>query len=326
MSSLAQETFTLDLRPAYRLLVAAKRYRANDAQPNPDALTLLFVHSTHTCKEYWEPTIDDLVTHVSAASRRRIHDIWAVDAPYHGDTALLNEGRPEADETGPFEEWEHWLRAVLNCEALRHRRVVLIGHSMGAAVLPLAFIREPRPHNVAALILVEPIALKGLDNFEQYANILPEGARRRGTRFESFERALAHFEALPSWKGYDERIIKKFVDHSFRPLPEGGVASKCTLEREIECYNDPQGLLRVYQALPRAAQAVPMHLIMAEGNRFMGRAFKDDIINVVAGPGRPATVSFIADAEHVVVQQKPREVAIHILDVLQALLSGMAKL
>lgn len=69
-----------------------------------------------------------------------------------------------------------------------------------------------------------------------------------------------------------------------------------------------------------------MHLIMAEGNRFMGRAFKDDIINVVAGPGRPATVSFIADAEHVVVQQKPREVAIHILDVLQALLSGMAKL
>ena len=164
----ATETVVLDLRRKHRLLTAAKRYSVpNASPPTPDGLTLLFVHSTHTCKEYWEPTIEDYLDFASARGYHGVHEIWAVDSPYHGDTALLNWNAPErpyctssslislseiplylstnlirgkydahsAATAGPFEDWEHWLRAVLDHNSLCSRRIVLIGHSMGAAVL-----------------------------------------------------------------------------------------------------------------------------------------------------------------------------------------------
>ncbi|KAL1725606.1 Alpha/beta hydrolase fold-1 [Schizophyllum commune] len=325
---MASETLVLNLRPAHRLLTAAKRYSVPNASPaTPDALTLLFVHSTHTCKEYWEPTIDDLIAFASARGYHGVREIWAMDSPYHGDTALLNPNAPERPYSGPFEDWEHWLRAVLDHDSLRDRRVVLIGHSMGAAVLPLAITRDPRPTNVVASILVEPVALHSVEAWRKLARVLPEGARRRGHRFWSREEALAHFRTLPHWRVYDERIVRVYVDYTFTQLKEGGIASKCSLEREIECYNDMDGLYRVFQELRPAAQAVPMHIIMAEGDRFAGPAFKDNLLNGALGPnGKPATVSTILDAEHEVVQQKPREVALHILEALIALDSLKAKL
>ncbi|KAI5893179.1 alpha/beta-hydrolase [Schizophyllum commune H4-8] len=322
---MTSETLVLDLRPNHRLLTAAKRYSVPRTSPaNHDALTLLFVHSTHTCKEYWEPTIDEFLDIASARGHRGVQEIWAVDSPYHGDTALLNPDKPEMPYSGPFEDWEHWLRAILRHDALCNRRIVLIGHSMGAAVLPLAIIREPRPHNVVASILVEPVALHSVEAWKKLARVLPEGARRRGHRFKSREEALAHFRTLPSWKGYDERIGRIYVDFTFTPLKEGGIASKCSLEREIECYNDMEGLYRVFRSLRPAAQAVPMHITMAEGDRFAGPAFKEGILNGALGPdGKPATVSTILDAEHEVVQQKPREVALHILEAMIGLLDSV---
>ncbi|KAL1755037.1 Alpha/Beta hydrolase protein [Schizophyllum commune] len=325
---MAAETLVLDLRPKHRLLTAVKRYSVPNASPaTPNALTLLFVHSTHTCKEYWEPTINDFLNLASARGYHGVREIWAVDSPYHGDTALLNPKAPERPYSGPFEDWEYWLRVVLDHDSLRDRRVVLVGHSMGAAVLPLAITRNPRPPNVVASILVEPVALHSVEAWEKLARVLPEGAKRRGHRFQSREEALAHFRTLPHLKGYDERIVRVYVDYTFAQLKEGGIASKCSLGREIECYNDMDGLYRVFQSLRPAAQAVPMHIIMAEGDRFAGPSFKDNLLNGALGPnGKPATVSTILNAEHEVVQQKPREVALHILEALIALDSSKAKL
>ncbi|KAI5823262.1 alpha/beta-hydrolase, partial [Schizophyllum commune Tattone D] len=323
------ETLVFDLKSKHRLLTAAKRYLVPHASPaTPDALTLLFVHSTHTCKEYWEPTIDDFLDLASARpGYHGVQEMWAVDSPYHGDTALLNPNAPQRPYSGPFEDWEHWLRAVLEHDSLRSRRIVLIGHSMGAAVLPLVITREPRPTNVVASILVEPVALHSVEAWRKLARVLPEGARRRGHRFGSREEASAHLRALPFCRGYDERIMRMYVSYTFASLKDGGIASKCSLEREIECYNDMDGLYSVFQSLRPAAQAVPMHIIMAEGDRFAGPAFKENLLNGALGPnGKPASVSTILDAEHEVVQQKPREVALHILEALVALDSPRATL
>ena len=76
---------------------------------------------------------------------------------------------------------------------------------------PLAITRDPRPTNVVASILVEPVALHSVEAWKKLARVLPEGARRRGHRFGSREEALEHFRTLPHMKGYDERIVRMYV-------------------------------------------------------------------------------------------------------------------
>lgn len=78
--------------------ITAKRYwRAShnlDDDADTDALTLVFAHATGYLKEIWEPTIEhlyDCLEKGESSSPVRIRDVWAIDAPNHGDAAVLNE-------------------------------------------------------------------------------------------------------------------------------------------------------------------------------------------------------------------------------------------
>lgn len=88
-SSVHSQSFVFDPRPSYPLVSTVKRYW-RPTSPNfadPDAFTLIFLHGTNFHKEIWEATIDDLFDLCGG----RIRDIWAIDAPNHGDAAILNE-------------------------------------------------------------------------------------------------------------------------------------------------------------------------------------------------------------------------------------------
>lgn len=83
------DSFVFDPRPNYPLVVAAKRYRPSNAVDSPDALTLIFAHGTGYHKEQWEPTVLDLLN--MARNDLLIREIWSVDCPNHGDSAIVNE-------------------------------------------------------------------------------------------------------------------------------------------------------------------------------------------------------------------------------------------
>lgn len=102
-------------RDGYPLHLTAKRYRlaeSGDADvEDPEALTLILLHSTSFYKEAWEPTIvrsDSLASSIHlnndivqerifelvAASKDenvKIREAWAIDCPNHGASAELNE-------------------------------------------------------------------------------------------------------------------------------------------------------------------------------------------------------------------------------------------
>lgn len=88
----SKETYTFDPRPNYPLLSTANRYfdASSPHLNNPDALTLVFAHGTGFHKEQWEPTIEDL-QQFAEETGLKIREVWSIEAPNHGDSAILNE-------------------------------------------------------------------------------------------------------------------------------------------------------------------------------------------------------------------------------------------
>ena len=42
-------------------------------------------------KEHWELVINDLQAILNKGAKMKIHEIWSIDCPNHGDAAHLNE-------------------------------------------------------------------------------------------------------------------------------------------------------------------------------------------------------------------------------------------
>lgn len=88
--------YVFDPRPHFPLRVVAKRYWTEVCMDTPideaqrEAVTLIFTHATGFHKEHWEPTIQRLFENQRALPFR-IEDMWSIDAPNHGDAAVLNE-------------------------------------------------------------------------------------------------------------------------------------------------------------------------------------------------------------------------------------------
>ena len=89
-------SYTFDPRPNYPLLATAKRYWIDgpDAR-DPNAYTLVFAHAIGFSKEHWEPSIEHLYDFFAGSddsnTKIRIREVWSIDAPNHGEAAILNE-------------------------------------------------------------------------------------------------------------------------------------------------------------------------------------------------------------------------------------------
>lgn len=92
MPPLSSKSYTFDPRPDCPFLVTANRYRLPSSPriPGPGALTLVLAHGTGFSKEHWEPTIEHLY-HLIGSTTSEIREVWSIDAPNHGDAAVLNE-------------------------------------------------------------------------------------------------------------------------------------------------------------------------------------------------------------------------------------------
>lgn len=85
---LTPEEYGFDPRPQFPFLVTMKRY-SNLGEQN--GVTLILAHGTGFHKELWEPVIERIFAHSAKSNLGlRIRDAWAIDAPNHGDSAILN--------------------------------------------------------------------------------------------------------------------------------------------------------------------------------------------------------------------------------------------
>ena len=83
------EEYGFDPRPKFPFAVTMKRYpNLGDDQ---NGFTLILLHGNGFPREVWEPIIERIFATENAKSNGlHIREAWAIDAPNHGDAAVLN--------------------------------------------------------------------------------------------------------------------------------------------------------------------------------------------------------------------------------------------
>ncbi|TFK67617.1 alpha/beta-hydrolase [Pluteus cervinus] len=333
MSTLKHEAFVFDPRPHYPLLITAKRYWKEDSRylEDDDALTLVFAHGTGFHKEQWEPAIDDLYSLLgdSGSERVRIREVWSIDAPNHGDAAVLNE-KTLLFGYEPVFGWEEYARSIhaflaglgigVNTDFTK-RKLVGIGHSMGAVSVLLS-------QNYFPLVKFTSVILCELMTMQQKyiakpQVILVKGSSNRRDIWPSTEEAYKSFKSRGAWKIWDDRVLRTFVEYGTRPLPTAyypdkteGVTLKCSRAQETASYRDPLGFSRVYNNLREYAKRTPVHMIYGAINDYLPEESQEDVVNAIGGKHCLASFSRVEGAGHLIVQMNPRGLAKHIYNAL----------
>lgn len=120
--AMLQRQFTLEPDRNYPLYITAKQLWCMELELNwddPDAFTLILLHSTSFHKETWEPTLQHFFNHIqehrTGVGRPKIKCAWVIECPNHGESAALNA---RALQRPPF---------YRDCEFVRTRSSVFHG-------------------------------------------------------------------------------------------------------------------------------------------------------------------------------------------------------
>ncbi|KAF9068274.1 Alpha/beta hydrolase fold-1 [Rhodocollybia butyracea] len=341
-SSLLSESYTWDPRPYYPLVSAIKRYWKPSWK---DGLTLVFTHGTGFGKEHWEPTIDDLVDIIEQQSSKiKIREIWSIDAPNHGDSAILNEEKLQWGYEPTF-QWGEYGRSIHSFLTGRGRTLlgstlegkvvgnfdfsshtlVGIGHSVGAVALLLGLDFAPSIESLfASMICVEPMIMDPSVILTTNSGKLAQASDSRRDIWPSREDAYKTLKARKMWKVWDDRVLKIFVETGLRPLPtldypdiKEGVTLKCSRKQEAAVYRDSHGYSTVYRGFRCYASRVRIHLCYGTIHDYIPAENIEDVLkNAIGGTQNLASFGYIEGVGHTAPHQNPRKVAEKILECL----------
>ncbi|KAF8452385.1 Alpha/beta hydrolase family-domain-containing protein [Boletus edulis BED1] len=331
------KNYVFDPRPHLPFRISAKRYWTHSdleectngkTNSNPDddkiraeMLTLVFAHANGFHKEHWEPIIHRLFEQQWASEQCpfRIQDMWALDAPNHGDAAVMNE---EVLAWGySLFSWEDYARCVHAFLAglgsgvdvdFSKRNLVAVGHSMGAtaAILSTTFFPSIK---FSSMHLIEPVMVGNHDP----PSHLVDGAENRRDIWKSVDDAYVALKSRSTWQNWDDRILKIYVEHGLRPLPtaeypdrKDGVTLKCTRKQEAAVFRDHRSYTVAYRLLPYILKKTPTHITYGETADFLRDEWRHDVLNNASGGIRNfASVTWVPGAGHLVAQTKPDKIA-----------------
>ncbi|TFY81118.1 hypothetical protein EWM64_g2896 [Hericium alpestre] len=278
MPRIESESFIFDPRPHLPLLISVKRYWSPGFEStDEDAITLVLMHATGSHNESWEPVLEELYSVNGTASSIskysfKIREAWAIECPNHGSAAALNEEALRSRYQFVF-PWADYARAVhlvltgfgkgIDVD-FRSRRLVAVGHSMGAVAAILARTYQPSI-SWSTAILIEPLIL----------------AHERRDMWSSHEEAENQFRdnLLKDW---DPRIIDLYLKYGLRETPTAGnaagVALKCTKSLEAATWRDTTGRIEALGHLSAFCNDVPTHAVFGSISDFLPAKNRDLLV------------------------------------------------
>ncbi|KAF8065215.1 Alpha/beta hydrolase fold-1 [Lyophyllum atratum] len=311
-------------RDGYPLITTAKRYWLPELEAmasDPNALTLVLLHSTSFHKETWEPSLERLLKHsAQQGSHVKIREAWALDCPNHGEAGHVNEGllhEPEYRNSFTCEKYAKAAHRFLsdgpNHEArvdFRRRNLVGIGHSLGGNAMLILQHLEPRVP-FEALIIVEPlISPAGPSHLQRLREMLIKGAHERRDVWRDREQARPALKK----KNWDPRVTDLYLKHAIVPHPRSyeketpypGFTLACTRDQEAAMYRDADGPTRPVHDLKKACTVLPVHLILGGVNDLMPARVHAAILDPQYG-GKYASFRKLDGVGHLVPQEAPDE-------------------
>ena len=196
---------------------------------------VLLSHATGFHAHCWEPVAHALNSH---------HHVVGLDHRGYGDAETVDPETMQWDQYGLDA-----LAAARDLYAQHNEPIIGIGHSMGGASLLMAAHAEP--HLFTALFVFEPIVFPppDPDAGERPESPLPAGARKRRSRFPSFEAAIENYAAKPPMAAFNAVAREAYVRHGFKPTADGDIELKCLPEHEARTY-ETGGISGAWDSLP----------------------------------------------------------------------------
>ncbi|KAG0697843.1 Alpha/Beta hydrolase protein [Suillus ampliporus] len=306
-----------------------------------DGLTLVFTHGIAGHKEQYDPTITRLLSHDQ--TRAAIRDVWVLDFPNHGQTALHNRPVLDARKAGgkgvcTTADFALYLQAFLSSPLLKTNSVVGIAHS-GSCTLWIFALASTNPCPTPfALIMVEPTlmfpSLSSTDprSIHGAANVRRSLAKRdRWSNRETLMKWLVGGKGV--WRKWDERVLSTYVRYGFEEVDESAGAGKSyvtpTLRKDEEsplyaCLShtvEPEALGRVCRVVGEAGRGV--HVVWAEFEEFVSKAVREEILD--AAENRVVSQRIIKGAGHLVPQEKPDRLGDAFIEILDEIIHGSGK-
>ncbi|EKC98389.1 hypothetical protein A1Q2_07403 [Trichosporon asahii var. asahii CBS 8904] len=303
--------------------------------------TLVCTHAGGLQKEHWHTIIREIISHDPSAPAQafgggplgphnvRIDEVWMMDDLHHNESVYLSDGR-----LGPLQSWEDTGRDFLNLVA--HvvtsapacsdrpwdlpwsptpevpRKVIGLGHSFGGAAICHA--AHARPELFAGICLVDPVPVPwylpkehGYPNPTAAFPVTPVVLKRRDT-WPSRRAARELLASNPFFAAFDPEQFDVYLARALIPVdpsnPEGEVTLATPIWAEACTFTEPEAGARAWDKLPSIS--VPIGWIMA-GNSATTYGDKRSQ-QMVHRPPRARNERWL-QAEHLLVQEKPRWVA-----------------
>ncbi|RDX51310.1 alpha/beta-hydrolase [Lentinus brumalis] len=315
--------------------VAATKYCPQDLLvANRTQISLLFTHGVSLHKELWLPTIEhifELQKHSPSELKFVIVEAWTVDLPNHGQSAIINHSRLVARPEG-ISAYES-ARAVEDFLVAHHigaGKLVAVGHSAGACVLPLSTVgrtNDTLPYS--SMILVEPPMMTQ----EVLDAVMRDGrawkaligmAKSRKDTWPSREAAREWMSRHLPWKAWEPRCVDLFVQYGLRDLPaaispsesSGGVTLCCSRVQEVAGYAYVQDGVDSLNRLKFLCSFIPVHCVFGERADVVHKSTQAAIVDPKQGRTFKSIVR-VPRAGHLVVQENPRGLAEAIWAALQ---------
>ncbi|KAG9316960.1 Alpha/beta hydrolase fold-1 [Chiua virens] len=331
--------FVLEPDRDYPLYITAKQLWHADLEQNwddPNAFTLILLHSTSFHKETWEPALEHFFEEIIKYPwYPKIKCAWVIECPNHGESAALNY---DALQRPPFYRTfgcEKYARAAHRFMRHAHtlstpvdfdrEKLVGIGHSLGGVCISILPTLAP-VFRFCALILIEPLlSPEGLDKLRELQLGLIELARERRDVWPSRESASTYFRQRTRW---DPSVLDSYVKHGLR-VCEGGehdqaVTLACSREEEATMYGDMTGSQTGIEALNELCATTPVGVIFGNKNDYIPRHVQDVLVDPASGR-RIQAVSRMEGAGHLIPQQIPAELSRVLLDICCRLLTPISK-
>ncbi|KAJ6630954.1 Alpha/beta hydrolase fold-1 [Mycena sp. CBHHK59/15] len=322
----------IDLSPGqsypFHVLATKYTYEGNPFHDSSDAFTLILTHSLGVHKETWEITASHLFALSSAASSRiEIREIFSVESPNHGRSAVVNAGEIAKQ---PLNDWtREYSKAVqrfLVASSINFmaRNLIGISHSVGAPALFIAAEAVPALR-FKAMITFEP-GMTSKDNPHRHRSnqAAIAWAWLRPDVWRSRKAAKKELAASPMYSTWDPRVLDLFIEHGLidhpaakdkTPFTFPGVITALSRDHHARSFQSDDLVVDGMTSYSAMTLRIPVHVVWGSIHELANQELKDFMSDAKAGR-TPASVSQIEGASHMVIQQKPEKAA----DVIYSLL------
>ncbi|KAI6100608.1 hypothetical protein F5141DRAFT_1009268 [Pisolithus sp. B1] len=321
---------------------AALKYPVSESE---QGLTLVLTHGLSSHKESYHPTVANLLrSNAAGICPNWIREIWSIDMPNHGETAVLNraylEDRQERGRKEDTIDFSTYLNAFLSIPQLQGHRVVGIAHSGSCAPWTHALTHPDRTHpHPFALIFIEPVfmfpGMPPTDPRAIHGAANVRGVLAKQDTWSDRAEAKRCKGGKTVWSKWDDLALDLFEVLEPASSPRESTKSssyvRSILRKEEEsplyaCLQhtvEPSQLTRMCVALTPSSRRGPdgghdgvggLHIIWAEVEEFISKSAKAEILDAMSH--RVLSQRIVSGSGHLIPQENPSGLAHALRDVL----------